>query len=102
MTIDQRLPALRALRRQLQSDAETARNIVETAIANGKDATGLVMRQHEINASLIELDYVIEYHSDQRDNRVEISRHTLIAATILYLFLMIPVLYLLFAANVGH
>ena len=102
MTVDQRLPALRAVRRQLQSDAEAARNIVDTAIANGKDATGLVMRQHEINAALIELDYVIEYHSDQRDNRVEVSRHTLIAATILYLFLMIPVLYLLFAANVGH
>ncbi len=102
MTIDQRLPALRALRRQLQSDLDAARNLVDSAIAGGKDATGLVLRQQDINAALVELDYVIEYHSDQRDNRVEISKHTLIAATILYLLLMVPVLYLLFAANVGH
>lgn len=104
MTIDQRLPALRALRRQLQSDFDAARNIVDGAIASGKDATGLVLRQQEINAQLIELDYVIDYHAGQveHDNRVEVTRNTLIAATVLYLLLMIPILWLLFAANVGH
>jgi phosphate uptake regulator len=101
VTIDQRLPALRALRRQLQSDFDAAHHIVEGAIANGRDATGLVLRQQEINAQLLELDYVIDYHASlmERDSKIAITRHTLIAATLLYVLLMIPILWLLFVTG---
>jgi hypothetical protein len=104
MAIDQRLPALRRLRQQLQDDASALRRSVLLNTAQGQDATGFVLQQRELEAQIEELDGVIEDYAERahNDNKVEITRHTLIAATFLYLLLMIPILYLLFAANVGH
>jgi hypothetical protein len=104
MTIDPRLPALRRLRQQLQDDASALRRSVLLSTAQGQDATGFVLQQRELEAQIEELDDVIEERAERahNDGKVEVTKHALIAATFLYLILMIPILYLLFAANVGQ
>lgn len=105
MTIDQRRSALNAIRDQLYDEVQFARHKAESAASEGRmDVNGLMAHWQIKQGQLDALDDAIERTSEKEhnDNRVEVTRHTLIAATILYLLVMIPVLYLLFAANVGH
>ena len=98
MTIDQRLPALRALRDRIHDEVQFARHKAELASREGRpDVNGLTAQWQMLEASLFELDYVIEYHSEKahNDNRIELNKHIIVAASILYLIVMIPVFYLL-------
>ena len=94
MTIDQRLPALHALRDELHDKVQFARHKAECAAQEGRaDVNGLMQHWQILQSQLNELDYAIEC-ADKRthDNRIEITPHLLIVAIIVFALAMTPII----------
>ena len=100
MKIEQRyLPALRAILRRLRHDEDVALQVVNDAVAGGKDGTGIGSYLQGLQAQIEALEYVINYWAEQ--GRIHVSPVTASITIVAFIALVASVIYLFLAAGGG-